>query len=144
MWRGSPQAKRALIDDALARAASEYSQSAQTDRDVTLVGFSQGAYLALDMVTRDRGPWTSLILIGASVDPDPRALLKANIRRVVLASGDYDGARPAMQRAAARLVDAGVDARFRSLGPVGHQFAFDMNSWMRAELDWVRQAVASR
>jgi predicted esterase len=139
MWRGSPESKRALIDDSLAALTTEFGPSAVTDHDATLIGFSQGAYLAVDMVKRSKGPWSSLILIGASIDLDARSLREAGIRRVLLAAGDYDGARPAMQRTAAALIQAGLEAKFASLGPVGHQFAFDMNAWMKDALAWVRQ-----
>jgi predicted esterase len=143
MWRGSPQAKRALVDESLAALATDYPGAAQTDHDVTLVGFSQGAYLALDMVNREKGPWSSLVLIAASLEPDGHALAKAGIRRVLLAAGDYDGARPTMQRAAERLAADGFDARYESLGPVGHQFALDMNRWMTDALAWVRASPST-
>jgi predicted esterase len=139
IWRGSPESKRALVDDSLNALSTEFGSTAVTDHDATLVGFSQGAYLAVDMVKRSKGPWSSLILIGASIDIDVRSLREAGIRRVLLAAGDYDGAKPAMQRATASLVQAGFDAKFSSLGPVGHQFAFDMNAWMKDALVWVRQ-----
>jgi len=139
MWRGSPESKRALVEDSLTALTAEFGPQVIIDHDATLIGFSQGAYLAVDMVKRNKGPWSSLILIGASIDIDARALRDAGIRRVLLASGDYDGARPAMQHAAAALIGAGFEAKFVSLGPVGHQFAFDMNAWMKDALAWVRQ-----
>jgi predicted esterase len=139
IWRGSPESKRALVDDSLSALSTEFGSSATTDHDGTLIGFSQGAYLAVDMIKRSKGPWSSMILIGASIDIDARSLREAGIRRVLLAAGDYDGARPSMQHATAALVQAGFDAKFTSLGPVGHQFAFDMNAWMKDALAWVRQ-----
>ncbi len=139
MWRGSPESKRALIDDSLAALGTEFGSSAIVDHDATLIGFSQGAYLAVDMVKRGKGPWSSLILIGASVEIDARSLREAGIRRILLAAGDYDGANPAMQKATRELVRAEVEAKFASLGPVGHQFAPDMNGWMKDALAWVRQ-----
>jgi predicted esterase len=143
MWRGSPEAKRKLVDASLSALAAEYAGAAEIERDVTLVGFSQGAHLALDMVSREKGPWSSLILIGASLEPSARALRKAGIRRAILAAGDYDGARPAMQRAVERLVADGFDARYESLGPVGHQFARDMDAWMKDALAWVRSSSST-
>ncbi|HKQ70690.1 MAG TPA: hypothetical protein VJT73_15195 [Polyangiaceae bacterium] len=139
IWRGSPEVKRALIDASFEAISTEFGLAAETDRDATLIGFSQGAYLALDVVNRGAGPWSNLILIGASVEPDARALRRAGIRRVLLAAGDFDGARPTMQRTARRLARAGFEAKFSSLGPVGHQFAFDMDAWMKDALAWVRQ-----
>jgi predicted esterase len=139
IWRGSPESKRALVDDSLGALSTEFGASAVTDHDGTLIGFSQGAFLAVDMIKRSKGPWSSLILIGASIEIDARSLREAGVRRVLLAAGDYDGARPAMQRATASLVQAGFDAKFTSLGPVGHQFAFDMNAWMKEALAWVRK-----
>jgi predicted esterase len=138
MWRGSSAEKKNLVDASLA-ALGEQFPGAETDRNATLVGFSQGAFLALDLATHHQGPWSNLILIGASVEPDPRALANAGIRRVLLASGDYDGAKGAMRTAAARLSEAGIESTWKSLGPVGHQFAFDMDAWMAVALEWVRR-----
>jgi len=139
IWRGSPESKRALVDDSLTALGTQFGSSAIIDRDATLIGFSQGAYLAVDMVKRSKGPWSSLILIGASIEVDARTLREAGILRVLLAAGDYDGARPAMQKTTAELVRAGFDAKFATLGPVGHQFAPDMNAWMKDALEWVRE-----
>jgi predicted esterase len=139
IWRGSPESKRALVDDSLTALGTQFGSSAIIDRDATLIGFSQGAYLAVDMVKRSKGPWSSLILIGASIEVDARTLREAGILRVLLAAGDYDGARPAMKKTTSELVHAGFDAKFASLGPVGHQFAPDMNAWMKDALEWVRE-----
>ena len=57
-----------------------------------------------------------MILIGASIEIDARSLREAGIRRVLLAAGDYDGAKPAMQHAAASLTQAGFEGEILELG----------------------------
>jgi predicted esterase len=138
MWRGSLESKQALLAAGLNELAAEFPGSVDVEHDATLVGFSQGAYLAVSLLPRERSPFSSLVLIGAAVEVSAERLERAGIRRVVLAAGDFDGARPAMERAAQRLVREGADARFMSLGPVGHAFAPDMEGWMERALAWAR------
>jgi predicted esterase len=137
IWRGPFASKQALVAGSLQALKSELGDAIDTEHEATLIGFSQGAYLALNLVTDDANPFSKLILIGASVEPDVRVLKRAGVRRVLLAAGDYDGAKTNMQRAAARLASEGFDARYMSLGLVGHQFAVDMDGWMRRALSWV-------
>jgi predicted esterase len=137
LWRGSLASKQALLSESLGELRAQFEGEVDVEHDATLIGFSQGAYLALGLLGEDPCPFTKLLLMGASVEPDAKTLERAGIRRVLLAAGDFDGARPAMQRAAARLSEQGTVARFMSLGPVGHQFAPDMESWMRRALAWL-------
>jgi len=55
----------------------------------------------------------------------------------VLAAGDLDGARPAMQRAARALSAAGLPARYMSLGPIYHQLPSNLAEILREALAWI-------
>lgn len=94
--------------------------------------------MAADIAMQPGSSWRGLILIGAKVHLDPTKLSANGIKRVVLASGDYDGARDEMRRAAARTNGVqGLQVRYESLGRVGHGFAADMDGWMAGALGWV-------
>ncbi len=61
------------------------------------------------------------------------------MRRVLLAAGDWDDARPTMKLTAARLAAHGVAARFVGLGPIGHVLPADLGRVMKDALAWVRE-----
>lgn len=138
-WSGNLAARRASIDDALAVAAREHPGAIDLVARTVLVGFSQGAYLALDLALATPQKYKGLLLIGAYVDPPRAALERAGIERVVFAAGDYDGARPAMQRAAERLAREGFSARWVSLGRVGHTYASNPKETVRDALVWLER-----
>ena len=60
------------------------------------------------------------------------------LRRVVLAAGDYDCARPTMQLAAARLNAGGLESRYVSTGKIWHQLPADLESILRDAIAWIR------
>ena len=64
-----------------------------------------------------------MALLGVEVRVDARALRRAGVRRIALAAGRYDQAARFMRETAAALRREGVDARFISLGEVGHGVA---------------------
>ncbi|MCC6645629.1 MAG: hypothetical protein IT374_08670 [Polyangiaceae bacterium] len=133
-WSARPDARARLVDDlaAGAKASLEIDASRRT-----LVGFSLGAFVALDAAERQKGGWKHLVLIGARVHPDAKKLKAAGVERVLLASGRHDLARDHMARVAKQLEAAGIVATYRSLGPVGHRFAPDMNAWLTEALAWL-------
>lgn len=104
------------------RAESLARARGASDAPAVLVGFSQGAYVAARMATERHGRYHAIVLIGADVTLDPRAIESAGIVRVALLAGDYDAASGPMRRTAKDLSTAGVDSRFVSLGKVGHTY----------------------
>jgi predicted esterase len=116
-WSGRPDAD---VADALAAAHELYPTRWDTSRRV-LVGTSQGAFAALQVLRRSTGQFRGLVLIASSAAPDATQLREAGVRKVAFLCGDRDQARPAMQLAAKRLTQAGVPTRFWSLGNVAHE-----------------------
>jgi predicted esterase len=109
--------------DVVARAErAAQAQGADAEAAGVLIGFSQGAYVALDLVRARLGHHRGLVLIGADVAPSAATLQAAGVDRIVLAAGDLDGASAPMRRAAERLRHEGMDVRFVPLGPVGHSY----------------------
>jgi predicted esterase len=131
-WTGEPEEKAAHLDRAL---AGEIEPSAE--RGDVLMGFSRGAFVARDVAYARPNRWRGLVLIGAALTPDAEKLRASGIRRVVLASGDHDGAKRTMVAARAKLCAAGIPARFVSLGPVWHALPEDSITRMQEALLWV-------
>ena len=78
------------------------------------------------------------------LDLDPKRLKAAGVKRVFLAAGDSDEARGSMERLAQRLDGGGVEARYASLGDVGHEFPSDMGARMCVAIAWVRSSDSHR
>jgi len=130
-WSAAPR----LRDATLARAL-HHAHDAPGAR--VLVGFSQGAYTAVSLLRATPGRWTAVALVGAEVRLDARTIRRAGVRRVALAAGRYDQAARAMRETAAALRRDGVDARFVSLGEVGHTPASrGVGPVWRALLGWL-------
>lgn len=133
-WAGEVEAKAEHLDAAL-DAAWSHAGAKGRGADV-LVGFSRGAFVARDVAYARPGRFRALVLIGASMLPDASRLAASGIRRVVLASGDFDPARRTMERAARELEAQGVPARFVPLGPVGHALPRDVAARLAAPIAW--------
>lgn len=133
-WAGTAADQRAVIARA-ERAAAAEGRGAESPS--VLVGFSQGAFVAMDLVHGRLGRYRGLVLIGADVAPT-RAMLEASgVARVVLAAGDLDGASGPMKRATERLRAQGMDARFVSLGRIGHSYETTEKEALRDAIVWV-------
>ena len=136
-WSGGSKRRSELALGALDRAAQTFPAYRVNERPATLVGFSLGAFAALDVAQNSNGRFRHLVLIAGRVEPDPVRLEKAGIDGVILAAGEYDMTRAHLGAVAKRLERRGVRARFMSLGNVGHTFAPDMNAWLESALAWL-------
>jgi hypothetical protein len=132
-WGGTVSEQFAVV--ARAEHVAQANGASVSDADV-LVGFSQGAYVALDLVQARLGRHGGLVLIGADVAPSRAVLEAAGVSRIVLAAGDLDAASAPMKRAADRLAREGMDARFVSLGPIGHSYQTTEKEALRDAIVW--------
>jgi predicted esterase len=142
-WQGSGEVKARHLDAAVAALRVSYAEHVSVGNDI-LIGFSRGAFVARDVAYARPGRYRGLVLIGAAMKPDPARLKRAGIRRVVLASGDRDGARSTMQLATEKLRRGGLEARFVSLGPIWHQLPADLEPFVRDAVQWIRQSEGKR
>ena len=120
-WGGSLEDEAALVDRAVEAARARWPESARAP--VVLVGFSQGAYVAMEVARARPGAYAGLLLIGADTEHAIDRLRASRVPRVALACGAYDGMFGGMQGTPKALARAGVSARFESLGLVGHTYA---------------------
>jgi predicted esterase len=137
IWSGMPAVRTSLLDATLESARQRFAGKLDEASGRTLVGFSLGSFVALDVAQRSKGTWRSLILIGAKIEPDARLLAEAGVRNVLLGAGDRDMMKWHMVEQARRLQRRGVRATFLGMGDVGHWFPRDMDRWLDRALAWV-------
>jgi predicted esterase len=142
-WGGSTDARGAVVDAAVDAVARAHPGAVDAGAPSVLVGFSQGAWTAVELLRKKRGNYTGVLLIGAPVAPAPDELRAAGVTRVVLAAGRYDAAFGPMLERARRLADAGFAARFVSLGHVGHTYAAEDPSVLTESLAWLEGRAES-
>ena len=121
-WAGTAFAKLDSVDRAMELVAERTRGALDVGRAGLLVGFSQGAYAAQELVVARPGRFRALLLVGAEVKGDPKRFARAGVTRMVLAAGLYDGTHEQMRRAAPGFAGSGVEARFVDLGAVGHTY----------------------
>jgi predicted esterase len=141
-WEGSGRAKAAFLERAITRVEERVGPFVGDEPGV-LIGWSRGAFAARDMVIARRDlvsrRFTGLVLIAAQVAPDAATLRAAGIRRIVMAAGDYDLSRPMMSGAVDALRREGMEARYVSLGRIGHVWPADFEKTMREPIAWAAE-----
>lgn len=102
---------------------------------ITLVGYSQGAALAEQMVQRWPGRYARVVLIGAPADPSPKSFGRA--RAVVTMSCSLDV--PARMKQAAHAASrAGIPATYFEMPGCRHGNVADAERVFDETFDWLR------
>jgi predicted esterase len=138
-WVGPIPSRVESAHRSLALAFDAHADEIDPERRV-LIGYSRGAFLARDVLYAGRHRFSAAVFLGAAVTPDPVRLAAAGVKRVVLAAGDFDGAKPTMTKAAERLRAGGIEARFVSLGPMGHGLPANLAAVLEEPLAWARRS----
>jgi len=125
------------VEAAVTRAKSALTEPADDTQGRTLIGYSLGAYRALEIAQSGAGKYPWLMLIGAKVSLNPKLLADNGVQRVLLSAGGWDMMHDPMQHEAARALGVGVSARFLDLGPVGHAFSPTFAHYLPAALAWL-------
>ena len=138
MWTGNYATVSPSVRVAL--RAAEALAPGKLDRSGggTLVGYSNGAYFAVEVAMSEPGRWSGLVLLSMRLEFDVARLRAAGVKRVVLAAGDRDGAHASLRALAASTNAAGLPTRFLTLGPGGHEFPSDIQARMCVAISWVR------
>jgi predicted esterase len=132
-WGGDVPAQGAVVARAL-RAAEDAGGSSEP---AVAVGFSQGSYVALDLVKTGLARFRGLVLLAApDAHPSAAKLKAAGVVRIALASGSLDAAYEPLARDVDRLRSEGIEARFFDLGPVGHTYAAANPEALRDAITW--------
>jgi predicted esterase len=135
-----PQAGFAqAVEAAVARAKLALPEPADDEHGRTLIGYSLGAYRALDIAQSTPGKYPRVMLIGAKISLNQRRLAENGVRRVLLSAGGWDMMHDPMQREAQRALRTGIVARFLDLGPVGHTFTPSFAGYLPTALSWLSE-----
>lgn len=131
-WGADVFAQGPIVADALSAARA---QGASSEPGVA-VGFSQGSYVALDLVKARLATFRGLVLLGAELHPNVKTLRDRGVKRVALGAGIYDAPHDSLVEEAARMSSEGLEARFFDLGHVGHTYAVEDATVLRDAIVW--------
>jgi predicted esterase len=127
------------IEAAVERAKAALPEPADDTQGRTLIGYSLGAYRALEIAQSTPGKYPRVMLIGAKISLNQRRLAENGVLRVLLSAGGWDMMHDPMQREAQRALHTGIVARFLDLGPVGHTFTPSFASYLPTALSWLSE-----
>lgn len=131
-WGGDVFAQGAIVNRTLRAAVA----NGATKEPGVAVGFSQGSYVAVDLVKARLARFRGLVLLGAEMHPDARTLREAGVKRVALGAGSLDGAHDSLVEEARRLDGEGLETRFFELGPIGHAYTTEDTAVLRDAIAW--------
>ncbi|MEO8877682.1 MAG: hypothetical protein ABI461_18965, partial [Polyangiaceae bacterium] len=135
-WSGPTTAQAATVASAEQKITALYPQFVDAKRPRVVIGFSQGGYIARNLIRAQPGKFRAAMFIGADIETTADEFRKAGISRVAFAAGRYDMMRKPLEKEAATLKAAGFPSRFVDLGAVGHTYAPAQNG------DELRDAIA--
>jgi len=135
-WTGGPRERARYLEAAVDQLRNSYPAHVSHAR--VLIGFSRGAFVARDAVYgAPKHRYRGLMFIGAAMRLDVARLKAAGIERVVMVSGDFDGARRSMLGNTAKLRRGGIAARFVSSGRIYHQLPANLGDIVAKQLPWL-------
>ncbi len=138
---GSMDAQR-VIDSTILALRDKYHGKVQRRGNV-LVGFSEGAWVAMNVGLKDQRTWSSWLILGASeqywgdvseaLDKDKR-----KVRRVYLLTGENDGVASSTVKVGETLKKVKVPVKVKLVPGMGHEVPSDrMVSTYRRPLAWL-------
>lgn len=136
MWVGTGAALEKRVDKSVALLAASEPEKVDLGRRV-LIGYSLGAPAALRIALAQPGRWQRLMLVNAGTEPSAAQLRKAGITRVALVAGDQDATASKLKKTQKRLAASGIDARYFSMGKVGHYFDASSAERLSEALGWI-------
>jgi predicted esterase len=121
----------------VARALHAAQEQGASSEPGVAVGFSQGSYVALDLVKAHLAKFRGLVLLGAELHPNAKTLRDAGVVRIALGAGQQDSiAHASLIEEAKRLDGAGIETCFFDLGHVGHTYAVEDTTVLRDAIAW--------
>ena len=130
-WGADVMEQAHIVNDAI---GTLHAKGASNEPGVA-VGFSQGSFVANDLLKSRLVKFRGLVLLGADVHPDAKNLKERGVERVVLGAGRKDATFATLQLEAERLSAEGIETKFVDLGDIGH-------SYMTPDKDLLRDAIA--
>lgn len=124
-------------------ALSALGNEVDEARGRTLIGYSLGAFRALELAEHGAEKYPRVMLIGARIFPNAKRLRESGVEHLLLSAGTADMTHDHMQRESRRLARGGFAARFLDLGPVGHFFTPSFQEYLPQALLWLREGSAA-
>ena len=125
------------IERAVARAEHALGDRIDSSQGRTLIGYSLGAFRALELAEQGEGRYPRVMLIGAKIYPNHKRLRENGVQRLLLSAGSWDMMHDHMRRETQRLARVGFTTRFLGLGPVGHFFTPSFADYLPEALRWL-------
>jgi len=125
------------IERAVERAEALLGESVDETHGRTLIGYSLGAYRALELAQHGSGKYPRVMLIGARILASQKLLRANGVERLLLSAGAWDMMFEPMRRETERLSRSGFTTRFLGLGPVGHAFTPSLQDYLPEALQWL-------
>lgn len=146
VWGGAPDAQR-IIDGTVAALREKYKGRVQRRSNI-LIGFSEGAYVAMNVGLKDQRTWSKWLILAASdaywgdvteaFDRDKR-----KVQKVYLLTGENDGVAQNTVRVGETLKKVKVPVKVKLVPGMGHEVPGDrMVSTYRKPLAWLVAAGA--
>ena len=136
MWVGTGPQLEKRVDKSVALLSTSVADKLDLGRRV-LIGYSLGAPAALRIALAQPGRWQRLMIVNAGTEPSAAQLRKAGITRVALVAGEQDATAAKLKKTQKRLAASGVDARYFSMGKVGHYFDATSAERLNEALRWI-------
>lgn len=125
------------IERAVARAEAALGPQLDRGDGRTLIGYSLGAFRALELAQHGAGRYPRLMLLGARIHSSPAQLRDRGVERVLLGAGAFDMTYEHLQREARWVSRRGVSARFVGLGRVGHALTPSFADYLPEAFAWL-------
>jgi len=144
-WMNSAQAGKAVMDASLSALRAKHKGRVQRYGNI-LVGFSEGAFVAMQAGLQDQKTWSRWLILAASdrywVGDAPTSLTGGSgggkLQRVYLLTGETDGVAENTTRVGDLLKKHNVPVRVRIAPGMGHEIAKDrMVTTYKRPLSWL-------
>lgn len=145
-WGNGAGYAQQIIDDTILALRSKYKGKVQRRGNI-LIGFSEGAFVAMQVGLKDQRTWDRWLILGATdqywqqdlteaFDPDKR-----KVRRVFLLTGENDQVAQGTTRVGDLLKKNKIPVKVKIVPGLGHEVPADrMISTYRRPLAWLNAA----
>jgi predicted esterase len=142
-WANNWMAAKSVVDKAMAALRDKFGRRVQL-RGNTLIGFSEGAYVAMNVGVREPEVFNRWLILAANdgywggEGQDELERRYAHIKRVYLLTGEHDEVVGSTRRVFQLLDDAGVHVMMRIPEDLAHEIPEDrMRTLYRRPLRWL-------
>jgi predicted esterase len=145
-WSNGAVEAQKVMEGTVQALRARYKGKVQQKGNI-LIGFSEGAFIAMQVGLKDQSTWPRWLILGASdqywggdvseaLDPERRKL-----RRVYLLTGENDGVAQNTVRVGETLKKSKVPVKVKLVPGMGHEVPSDrMVSTYRRPLAWLAAA----